>query len=131
MPEFPFKLGLKFQKNDPRDQKLCFSGDLIFKNVIIPDKFSLKDKIEHIYDQGQLNSCTANAIAQQMRITSDNKAEISRLFQYFNSRILEDTQWMDDGANLRELSENLIMFMKMNTHIMSQKFVKFHRRIYI
>ena len=62
----------------------------------------MNDKIEQIYDQGQLNSCTATAIAQQMHIISDNKVELSRLFQYFNSRILEDTQLVDDGANLRD-----------------------------
>ena len=72
------------------------------KSIIIPEKFSLKDKIEYIFDQGQINSCTTNAIAQQMRVISDNKVQISRLFQHINSRIMEDTQWIAEGANLRD-----------------------------
>ena len=100
MPSFKIgKLGLRFQKHDPRDHKLSF-GNL--QNTVLPKSFSLKDKINHIYDQGQLSSCTANAIAQQFRIISNNTVQISRLYQYFNSRLIEDTQFFDNGCTLRD-----------------------------
>jgi len=63
-----------------------------------------------IYNQGQLSSCTANAIAQQIQIKTNNKLSISRLFQYFNSRLLENTYNEDNGANILDCYKALAKY---------------------
>jgi len=59
-----------------------------------------------VYDQGQLGSCTANAIAAaiefdmlRQKITAFTP---SRLFIYFNERALEGTISQDSGAQIRD-----------------------------
>ena len=58
------------------------------------------------YDQGQLGSCTANAIAGAIEFDQKkaNLAEFtpSRLFIYFNERTIENTVNSDAGAQIRD-----------------------------
>jgi C1A family cysteine protease len=60
-----------------------------------------------IYDQGQLGSCTANAIAAAMEFDQmkQGMADIftpSRLFIYYNERVIEHTVSQDAGAMIRD-----------------------------
>ncbi len=60
-----------------------------------------------IYDQGQLGSCTANAIAAGIRFAElaerePHPVEPSRLFLYFEERRREGTIGQDAGAELRD-----------------------------
>ena len=60
-----------------------------------------------VYDQGQLGSCTANAIAgavQFVRMKAGEKPAFnpSRLFIYFNERKMEHTVGSDSGAQIRD-----------------------------
>ena len=88
-------LKLTFSKKDDRHYKLVPHTN----NIKLPDEFSLIDidKIQ-IYDQGQIGSCTSNALAQCIRIKTQNKTSISRIFNYFNSRLLEGNQYTDSGC---------------------------------
>lgn len=59
-----------------------------------------------VYDQGALGSCTANAIAAAVecaRITAGRASTIpSRLFIYYNERVIERTVRLDSGASIRD-----------------------------
>ena len=59
------------------------------------------------FDQGQLGSCTANAIAgalefDQMKQHEANPFVPSRLFIYYNERAMEGTIGEDSGAQIRD-----------------------------
>jgi C1A family cysteine protease len=59
-----------------------------------------------VYDQGQLGSCTGNAIAGAMEFERDRQGLSdfipSRLFVYYNERALEGTVSSDSGAVIRD-----------------------------
>lgn len=59
-----------------------------------------------IYDQGDLGSCTANAIAGHLDFNRKKQGESiikpSRLFIYWNERNLEGTVDSDSGASIRD-----------------------------
>jgi len=60
-----------------------------------------------VYDQGQLGSCTANAIGAAFEFEQDRqdrKADFmpSRLFIYYNERTIENSVSSDAGAQIRD-----------------------------
>jgi C1A family cysteine protease len=59
-----------------------------------------------IYDQGQLGSCTANAIAAALEfdLLKQGLTDFmpSRLFIYYNERVIEGTVKSDSGAMIRD-----------------------------
>jgi C1A family cysteine protease len=73
----------------------------------LPPKVDLRTKCPPLYDQGQLGSCTANAIAgaiefDQMKEQLPQVFVPSRLFIYYNERVIEGTVDSDSGAMLRD-----------------------------
>src|SRR4030095_2793109 len=73
----------------------------------LPPKVDLRKKCPPVYDQGQLGSCTANAIAgaiefDQMKEQLPQIFLPSRLFIYYNERVIEGTVDSDSGAMLRD-----------------------------
>jgi hypothetical protein len=58
------------------------------------------------YDQGQLGSCTGNAIAGAIEFERMKQGlsdfEPSRLFIYYNERVMEGTVGSDSGAQIRD-----------------------------
>jgi len=74
----------------------------------LPPKVDLRSKCPTvIYDQGQLGSCTGNAIAcaiQFDRLKQKRKPDFipSRLFIYYNERDMEGTIASDSGAQIRD-----------------------------
>ena len=72
-----------------------------------PAKVDLRAKCPPVYDQGQLGSCTANAIGaaiqfdrRKQKLKSDFCP--SRLFIYYNERAMEGTIKSDSGAQIRD-----------------------------
>jgi C1A family cysteine protease len=62
---------------------------------------------KEVYDQGQLGSCTGNAIAGAIEFDEikQKAADIftpSRLFIYYNERVIEGTVNSDSGAQIRD-----------------------------
>lgn len=59
-----------------------------------------------IYDQGDLGSCTANAIAAGIDFERKKQGESflfpSRLFIYYNERVIEGDPEQDNGAEIRD-----------------------------
>lgn len=72
----------------------------------LPPHLDLKPGCPPVYDQGNLGSCTANAIAGAIEF--DLKQQKlpdfvpSRLFIYYNERLLEGTVSSDSGAMIRD-----------------------------
>jgi C1A family cysteine protease len=73
----------------------------------IPASADLTSQCPPVYDQGQLGSCTANAIAaafqfDEMKQKEPNVSAPSRLFIYYGERVIEGTISEDSGAQLRD-----------------------------
>jgi C1A family cysteine protease len=73
---------------------------------VIPPKVDLTPQCPPVYDQGQLGSCTANAIAGAIEfdLMKEGKSAFtpSRLFIYYNERVIEHTVNSDSGAMIRD-----------------------------
>jgi C1A family cysteine protease len=71
-----------------------------------PAEYDLRPSMPPAYDQGQLGSCTGNAIAAGMEYERDRQGLPdfipSRLFIYYNERALEGTVSSDSGAVIRD-----------------------------
>lgn len=89
-------------KKDPADAR-----DHLFVGapVAVPDSVDLSPQCSPIEDQGQLGSCTGNAIVGVMeyliRVKKDT-TDLSRLFVYYNERVIEGTISEDAGAIIRD-----------------------------
>lgn len=72
----------------------------------LPPAQDLRPSMPPVYDQGQLGSCTGNAIAGAMEYERDRQGlpdfAPSRLFVYYNERALEGTVSSDSGAVIRD-----------------------------
>jgi len=72
----------------------------------LPSKVDLRPLCSKVEDQGQLGSCTANALAGAIEFLElkDKVAflDFSRLFIYYNERVLEHTVNSDSGAMIRD-----------------------------
>ena len=72
----------------------------------LPPKVDLRDQCPDVYDQGQLGSCTANSIAGALEFDQMKQKEQpftpSRLFIYYNERVIEGTVDSDSGAQIRD-----------------------------
>src|SRR5262250_2009497 len=73
----------------------------------LPANVDLTSACPAVYDQGQLGSCTANAIAGGIEFDQikQNLSPIfvpSRLFIYYNERAMEGTVNSDSGAQIRD-----------------------------
>jgi C1A family cysteine protease len=74
--------------------------------MALPTKEDLRPGCPPVYDQGQLGSCTGNAIAgavefEQMKQKAKSFVP-SRLFIYYNERVIEHTVNSDNGAQIRD-----------------------------
>jgi len=67
----------------------------------IPNRLDLRTKFSQVYDQGKFGSCTANALCSIYEYdTIDFKS--SRLFLYYNERLLINETDVDNGAYLSD-----------------------------
>ncbi|HET9617954.1 MAG TPA: C1 family peptidase [Pseudolabrys sp.] len=89
---------------DARDHRYAAPMAVLSK---LPASVDLRPKCPPVYDQGQLGSCTGNAIAgaiQFGRRKAKQKPDFvpSRLFIYYNERVIEHTVNTDAGAQIRD-----------------------------
>ncbi len=72
----------------------------------LPARADLRPHCPQVYDQGDLGSCTANAIGAAIEFEQMKqrvKSFIpSRLFIYYNERVIEGTVGSDSGAQIRD-----------------------------
>lgn len=67
----------------------------------LPSSVDLREKCPSIYDQGNLGSCTANAVGAAIQFIHSHIMP-SRLFIYYNERSIEGTVEYDAGGQLRD-----------------------------
>jgi C1A family cysteine protease len=67
----------------------------------LPANIDLRNKFPDIFDQGQLGSCTANALTALISYNEPNFIG-SRLFLYYNERNMEGTTSTDAGARITD-----------------------------
>jgi C1A family cysteine protease len=91
---------------DARDHLFAAAPGVLSK---LPAAVSLRAHCPPVYDQGQLGSCTGNAIAAAIQFdrmkqkqASANTLVPSRLFVYYNERVIEGSVGHDAGAQIRD-----------------------------
>ena len=87
---------------DHRDMSYEYLG----VDLSLPKQIDLSLLCPPVYDQGSLGSCTANAICvaiQSVRNKQNLKPDFvpSRLFIYYNERVMENSIASDSGAQIR------------------------------
>ena len=92
---------------DMPDQRDHLYAAPIETMIALPSNVDLRPQCPPVYDQGQLGSCTANGIAgaiQFDRMKQQLKPDFtpSRLFVYYNERVMEHTVNSDSGAAIRD-----------------------------
>lgn len=97
------RLGWVRDLPDPRDH--VYSAPLATLQAL-PQSVDLQPTFP-IYDQGRIGSCTANALAgavQYDRLKNGQSPDFvpSRLFIYYNERVIEGDPGNDGGAQLRD-----------------------------
>lgn len=96
------KQGFGYQRDlgDHRDFKFEYSA-----RAALPSKVDLRNICPPIYNQGSLGSCTAQAacgaIQTLMPLHPDPDFLPSRLFLYYNTRVIQGSVNHDSGASLR------------------------------
>lgn len=95
---------LKKDTPDLRDHIFSSSKYRLVEHL--PDTVDLRSKCSPIVDQGDLGSCTANAIVSGLKkYLLKNKAvwiALSRLFLYWEERNIEGTVSADSGASISD-----------------------------
>jgi C1A family cysteine protease len=80
----------------------------------LPPYVDLRSALPAVYDQGNLGSCTANALAAAFQFDQWKDKESvfmpSRLFVYYNARMLENSVASDAGASLRDGLKTLVRY---------------------
>ena len=81
----------------------------VIKNVSqLPSSVDLRPLMSPIVNQGELGSCTANAIVSglreyiELRTNLATFVRLSRLFLYYEERVIEKTVNSDSGAQIRD-----------------------------
>jgi len=98
------KYGWRPDLPDQRDLVYAAPSAILKK---LPTKVDLRKSCPPVCNQGELGSCTANAIgaAFEFALLKENKKEDfipSRLFIYYNERVMEHTVNNDNGAQIRD-----------------------------
>jgi C1A family cysteine protease len=89
----------------PDQRDLMFSA--VYKPIPkLPTSVDLQATFSAVEDQGSLGSCTANALVGALEFLENKDqvpfTDLSRLFIYYNERVIEHTVGSDSGAMLRD-----------------------------
>lgn len=92
---------------DVPDQRDHLYAAPIARLRAFPPRIDLRRQCPAVYDQGELGSCTGNAIAgaiqfDRMKLRRKPNFVPSRLFIYYNERVIEHTVESDSGAQIRD-----------------------------
>lgn len=96
-------MGWRRDKGDYRDRHMLISPATV---ACLPVSVDLRPQCPPVLDQGQLGSCTANAIASALQF-DQMKQQLptytpSRLYIYWNERDIEGSTDYDSGAEIRD-----------------------------
>lgn len=97
---------------DIRDHKIRSSTNFkLIEPTSIPSLIDLRPKCSPVFDQGDIGSCTANSLVaaleylenSQNELLEDGKfAHLSRIFVYYNERVIEKDVDKDNGAQISD-----------------------------
>lgn len=91
---------------DLPDHRDIFYGAAAPIRRTLPKSVDLRSICSPVEDQGHLGSCTANALAGALEALEIKDGlppmDLSRLFVYYNERVLEGTVVNDSGAMIRD-----------------------------
>ena len=87
--------------------------DITYRSIFkvprkLPARMDLRGGCSAVEDQGRIGSCTANALVglleylERQAIPSQLPVDLSRLFLYYNARVIIDEAKNDSGAYLRD-----------------------------
>lgn len=93
----PWHYGWKADKPDHRD----FKYSAIMPGIVIPESVDLRPKDTPIFNQLNLGSCTGNALGGHFDFIHPGYNS-SRLFIYYNERVMEGDVDQDGGAEIRD-----------------------------
>ena len=104
------KFGWKRDLHDPRDLKYKVSAPEAPR--VLPPLVDLRPKCPPVYDQLDLGSCTANALGSAFQFEQMKQGMKgfmpSRLFIYYNERVMEGTVNEDAGAMIRDGIKSMV-----------------------
>jgi len=99
------KIGYGWVPDLPDHRDFVYSA-VLRKPVKLPKSVDLRPLCSKIEDQGQLGSCTGNALAGALEFLERKDkvsfVDFSRLFIYYNERVIEHTIKSDSGAMIRD-----------------------------
>lgn len=106
-----YRYGRIRDKHNPNDPQYVPNSKFLY--TALPPSVDLRSKCPPILNQGDLGSCTANAIGnahyfEQLRQGSPSAAPVSRLFIYYNERSLEGTIDSDAGAAISDGIKSIV-----------------------
>ena len=98
--------GYGWVRDLPDARDFLYSAPIVALEKGLPSKVDLRPKCPPVYNQGQLGSCTANGIGAAIEF-DQRKQKLkefvpSRLFIYYNERVIEGTVSQDAGAQIRD-----------------------------
>lgn len=91
------------RKDTPDSRDLLYGA--FATATTLPKSVDLSKQMSAVEDQGQLGSCTANALAgnlEYLYLKKKDQFQASRLFIYYNERLAIHETNVDSGANLRD-----------------------------
>jgi C1A family cysteine protease len=98
--------GYGWTRDLPDARDVLYAAPLLGMAAGLPTSVDLRPKCPPVYNQGQLGCCTGNGIAaaiefDQMKLGKKSFVP-SRLFIYYNERVMEGTVSTDSGAQIRD-----------------------------
>jgi C1A family cysteine protease len=91
---------------DLPDRRDVLFGAVRAVPAVLPPRVDLRELCSPVEDQGNLGSCTGNALIGALEFLEKKNrvpfVDLSRLFVYYNERVLEGTVHSDSGAMIRD-----------------------------
>ena len=102
----------------------------------LPPRVDLRGRnMPPVYDQRNLGSCTANAVCAAFQYNQLQDIDVpdwpcmpSRLFQYYNTRILEGTVNSDSGASIRNSIKSAVIYGEVPANVWPYILKKFTQK---
>ncbi len=97
---------------DRPDQRDKLYAAIAAPPTTLPSKVDLRERCSPVENQGQLGSCTGNALVGNLEFlekkAGHHLTNLSRLFIYYNERAMECTIGEDAGAMIRDGVKSLV-----------------------
>ncbi len=101
----PPSFGYGWVPDLPDQRDLMYSAPMMVMRKLV-SKVDLQKKCPPVYNQGALGSCTANALSAAFEFARKKQSlkdfMPSRLFLYYNERVLNNSVNSDNGAFIRD-----------------------------